>query len=615
MIRRRASGFVRWYLSHKVEAVTVLVVAFVLIAVSIATREDVFPPDKAGLAGSQESVLSPATAESQVEPGSSHRDVQGKASRSDDGLAEQQNNKVMYRIDDAGYVDPYIAFGGNGNSLVAGFYNPRDGAPWQGDDLGATGGIPDEFGDPDVATDEQVEEPAEQEIPRDKMIAGRVLSSAGMPLEGIGLIITAEQYFDIPAGAAISPSDVKRQVVTGNGGEFLVRELAAGEYALRSLPIASYSGARASVRAGNVNATIVVEYQRDVLVTGQVASVTGEPLTGALVSPKVLGAKAALTDNLGRYALSVPLKQESGFAVHTVRDGFRETMINVSPAVVAAGDIPLDIVMDPLSKLSVVAGAVTDTSGEPVMGKRVLLFAGAVDQRYQANTDVHGRFAFPNVEVGDGYSVLIHADKHHYEYTQAGLQVPAGGLDVGIELRSRDTGTLTGRMTDLHGQPVPNFSLNLNSQDATDRGLRVTADSAGYFFVPEAPAGQLVLRTNSRPRFWVAGIHMTPGAEVEAPIVLDWGSDRLSGQVIDKSGNPVMAQSIVLTWSHSVNGVNSWSSRETSTDAYGYFQFAQLGRGSHTISVTANGFKPARVHHDLALSGSDVLIQVEQKPL
>jgi hypothetical protein len=217
------------------------------------------------------------------------------------------------------------------------------------------------------------------------------------------------------------------------------------------------------------------------------------------------------------------------------------------------------------------------------------------------------------VEPGDDYMLSINAAAGYKDHFQRNIKVSGQGATLDIKLEASDTGTLSGQMVNLFGNPVPDFSLVLQTKETSYYNQRVFGDGAGNFEVENAPAGELRLRTKSTPYFTIEGIEMPPGGALNIPVVLDWGYDAIQGRVMNDDGYPVAVTNISLTWSHQANGINSTSRRTTAADEQGNFSFTQLGPGSHRISLNAAGYKPVSLSHDVAIQGSELVVKLEAK--
>ena len=64
-----------------------------------------------------------------------------------------------------------------------------------------------------------------------------------------------------------------------------------------------------------------------------------------------------------------------------------------------------------------------------------------------------------------------------------------------------------------------------------------------------------------------------------------------------------------LLWAIEEQGIASRSRRRTVTDGGGYFLFTSLGPGSHTLSVTAGGYRGARRE---TMPDGEILIELQE---
>ena len=94
------------------------------------------------------------------------------------------------------------------------------------------------------------------------------------------------------------------------------------------------------------------------------------------------------------------------------------------------------------------------------------------------------------------------------------------------------------------------------------------------------------------------------------PVVLDWGDHEIRGLVLDRFGHPVPASRILLKWSHETDGISSVSTRRTAADAHGNFQFSQIGPGTHSLMVDADGFETVSLDHDASRQGYDLTVRL-----
>jgi hypothetical protein len=143
------------------------------------------------------------------------------------------------------------------------------------------------------------------------------------------------------------------------------------------------------------------------------------------------------------------------------------------------------------------------------------------------------------------------------------------------------------------------------------RSLPVTGDGEGRFHLEEVPEGELVFETRSQPRFWVRGLILEPGGDKDVVLVLDWGSEQLSGTVAASGGGPLGGARVHLFWNRQGEATGSSSYRSTVTDGAGRFSFTQLGRGQHNLSASAPGYRSFQTGVDVG-GAAAVAIQLER---
>jgi len=95
--------------------------------------------------------------------------------------------------------------------------------------------------------------------------------------------------------------------------------------------------------------------------------------------------------------------------------------------------------------------------------------------------------------------------------------------------------------------------------------------------------------------------------------VLDWGYDEIQGRVLNEDGHPVAVPNINLTWAHQQNGIRTTARRTAAADEHGNFRFTQLGPGNHRLNINAAGYQPVSLIHDVALQGSDLVVELAAK--
>jgi len=512
-----------------------------------------------------------------------------------------------------GYVDAYIAAESNWRDvgfepLRATGGERRDGNSMPHDDRDKES----ESAKESLVDDDRAED--EESYPRNEIIAGRVMSEAGMALVGVGVTATATHLFDVPPAVTVPPGDLQRYAVSDSAGQYRFEHLAAGEYRVNSVPTENYGMTQISVRSGVDVADIVVKTQRRLNVAGVVTDTNGQPLAGALVQPQALGQRGAYTDSAGHFELQLQIpEQATGLGIRTKLYGYRGNMTLLGANQVAAGaSATIRIELEAMKKHTVVTGVLRSADDRaPIARKTVQLYSAELQRRYHATSNTDGRFTITAVEADAAYELLVAGGAGYATYMQPNVAVTENGLALDLFLEADENRELSGRMVNLNGTPIGNFSLIARAATPPYQAMRVTSDAAGHFVLRNPPQGPLVFESNSIPTLRISGVPVPATAGQTVDLTLDIGRDEIYGFVVDTNGEPVAVLNVVVSWRHSINGMTSSSTRRAAADSRGGFSIRELGPGVHTIIVNATGYKPARIDHDAAIEGYEFTVQLE----
>ena len=439
-------------------------------------------------------------------------------------------------------------------------------------------------------------------------ISGHVLSVEGQALEGVSVVALPDRLDD---GAIEVTERLRFWTVTDSFGAYSFNGLPAGEYTIRSARHGPYQPERVSARTGVDYADLVMYRNLALTVEGQVVGRLGEPIDGVTVFPTLLGQPSAQTGLDGRFVLPLSVKPE--IASVTLR--FRMAGYQEHSARIRIGGYPepgteeIRVVMDEVRAWTSLEGIVTDDAGEPLAGRRVQLRSKQGRQAQNTTTDETGRFAFSFVEAPADYHIVVTGGAGFRDVGQD-VQVTTRMNDVELVASAYDTGTVTGQLANQDGAPIADFKLVLKHVESREPNAVVSTDSIGYFEIPAAPSGELVISSLSTPAVLVKGLRLGPGERKHLPLVLDWGGHSIQGQVVDPSGNPVPASLVILNWSHRDELISTQATRRTATDSHGRFTFSNLGPGPHSLKVDAPGFLGVDIDHDLSRQGYNLTVSL-----
>jgi hypothetical protein len=444
----------------------------------------------------------------------------------------------------------------------------------------------------------------------DGTISGRVITTAGHGLPGKTIVASPERIHGRETSAL---ETLRFWTATDAFGAYSFRGLPEGEYTIRSSNAGKHQSARTSARTGVDYADLIVPQSTGLLASGRIITPIGEPLEGVTVLPILPGQASVLSNDMGKFELPLALKETArNFAIRFQRPGFNEAVVKINDLDVAA-DLPaMEVVMEPVESWILVSGAVNSDSGSPVADRSIVLRPIDGQQSYKVKTEHDGTFTFLAVEAPSDYRLIVQGDAQHKDFEQIVHVHPRlNQLDVIVE--SWEFGKMTGQLRNANGVPVPNFDLVVRNEASRQPVALLTTDQTGNFKVPATPAGTLVISSQSTPHLLVQGLKVEPGRSQHVDLTLDWGSHEIRGTVTDSRGLPVPASQIILKWLSITNdGISSSATRRTAADLEGRFSFNSLGPGPHVVRVSAPGFLPVDIEHDLSRQGYEMNIRLDR---
>ncbi len=490
---------------------------------------------------------------------------------------------------------------GSGRSSSGALGPGRDGArtaspsPLTGSELRPA---PDPSGSAEVASDS---------------ISGRVLDGKGRPVPALTVVSVPVATQAGDGGLALA-SPRERSVRSGPDGTYRIGGLAPGDYLISSLATDRYASASRTVRAGFASADLVVVQHHRVRVFGTVTDTRGEPLAGVRVVP-AHQKRVTRTDDDGNYETYVIARSRGTYAFRFLAEDHEEERFFLQgDQLVGLAEKRLDAQLAAAAETTTVSGTLRTERGERVPGETVRLDSELRKARYSVVSDENGDFSIAEVKVGSDYRVTIRPAGRYEHYVQDGLDVGREDAVLDLVLAPLDGGRLSGRMVDPLGNPLPGFSLWLQSTKNLGKLIPVSADRHGYFVLEDAPEGHLSFKTRTSPHLQVQGITLSAGDEEEVELVVDWGHYDMRGRVVDDSGRPVAGAQVTLRWSHQGGGTRSSSTRRGMTDASGTFRFTQVGPGRHELDVAAPGYGTAREVHEIGGYSREAEVRLEPLP-
>ena len=446
------------------------------------------------------------------------------------------------------------------------------------------------------------------------IIAGQVMDETGWPVPGIEVVAVVSRLFDEQVNFNLKPGTQIQSSVTNGTGMFLLPGLAEGEYTVHTVASDFYPDETQTIsRTGNDSIKLIVVEQHKVTLYGQVESSSGQSIAGVEVVPLSDPSLATKTGPDGFYALTANIKRNSGYAVQFWAEGYQEQILRLSSSeTIGVNEVERSIALQSDKGLVTVSGSLS-SSGGSIAGEKVSLKSASTKRKYDGIADNSGNFIIPDVEIGDDYILWVSPQGPYEFYRRNNFVIPAGGLsNLAIALKSLGIGSLSGQMIDFSGNPIPNFSLFLQSSSSTTSQLTITGNSAGFFNAENVLEGKLTLGTSALPKLRVSGIELQEGIEKDVDLVLDVGNYAINGQVTDSFGDPIPTANLILIWVYQNNGITYESVHRSSSSSTGDFRFSKLGPGPRTLTIAAPGYFTTNIPYEVGMSGGQAIsVQLE----
>ena len=355
---------------------------------------------------------------------------------------------------------------------------------------------------------------------------------------------------------------------------------------------------------------------------------TGAPVRLRWLVPLPVGptggevAPFAAVDGDGRYAFQVdPGTYELAYLLLNSEDESAATYgaATVAFTVTAGATTTVDVALDGRRR-GALAGSVVGPDGSPVAGAEVV--ASSTDGTFEtaAETGADGAFAL-SVPEGD-YVIEVDAAGFLSEFwdgagsfadatvVAVAPDATASGIDVTLETVAADFAlTITGRLTDAAGDPIPDGAVLIlsNTTQATIQAVRAQSDGTFAFTTrnPGAAGGEVVVWFQApgyesefyddATEFFLA----TPLAVRGEAVSFDLGDVALraegdapagfavSGTVSAESGGAIAGATVVVT------RVDGAGVAYATTDGAGAYRAEGLAAGEYVVLFTAEGFAPS----------------------
>jgi hypothetical protein len=235
--------------------------------------------------------------------------------------------------------------------------------------------------------------------------------------------------------------------------------------------------------------------------------------------------------------------------------------------------------------------SVVDEKGAPVANARVRIWPNWGEKIEPLQTDVAGKAVGDLAPRWFGLGrVFIYAPGH----------APAGGILTQGEnkVRLRAPRTISGRVVDEAGKPLPNVEVAIQNVFAPRTGERTTLENSVDFFLEQKERAFFSTRTDAQGRYQIVDLPTSGTAQISvredswysravgidladetlAPDIKAQPAARLSGRVLRPDGTPAANVTV-----HSLNHLGS-----AETDAEGRYRLGGVPAGKAQIRLAGN---------------------------
>ena len=288
-------------------------------------------------------------------------------------------------------------------------------------------------------------------------LMGQILTKAGEPVAGARITRARDWHTEY------GRSD--------ESGGFTISGLQSGQ----NLPLkAEHSGLRLRGRAEvevqpGASVEIRMEQYERVKVSGRVVSHEGEPMSSVSIylmrwDPQRrmgLSTTVAVTGGDGRFQ-EIGLIVGDEYVISANAEGYREVETEGFTATAEMTQIA-DLVLLPVSNQFFIEGRVTDTSGAPVRGARLITQQSS--ELWEAPTDKNGDYRLDGLSM----AVIIELAIDHPEYAYHQFKILKTNQRHDLVLVKAD-GYIAGKVVDADGTPIERARVGVETEEESSSG-------------------------------------------------------------------------------------------------------------------------------------------------
>jgi hypothetical protein len=416
-----------------------------------------------------------------------------------------------------------------------------------------------------------------------------------------GMVIGGVTNFDVPGDLNVATGAITA-VLHFNNGDFSQR--IAGKYLYKiSSPVGHFPPI--------TNLFVVTNFAYGQKISGTVVSngtSTTLPNSIVLLFPAPRGGNhgpgkpvtGVVADNSGNYTIPVA---PGTYVPMAIRSNYVATYATSPVLTVASGVNTVTNLTLTVATASISGSLVDAANNSTVLPGVFLPVSSSTGLIGTTFSDTNGNFTLRVVSGqwglgSDDAGLIIHG----YVGFNNDTQVSAGATGVTIGF-SRASALFYGNLSDNYGNPLPGIDLSAMDVNSNIFNMDAYTDTNGNYDLclvgglNNDSAWQLQLGNGSNPiaSNYVystvsapqqsGGVNMSLGQSLAANITAIYGSNQISGRVLDSSGNPIVTVGVFAY--ATINGINYFPLSQD-TDTNGDYLFA-VPNTDWTVSVNCTG--------------------------
>lgn len=465
----------------------------------------------------------------------------------------------------------------------------------------------------------------------DRTIRGRVLHADGSAADGIQVFAYRRSADPVKPEEVIT-NHTPAWAITNQFGEFEIHQLGHTEYRLSTRAVQGRPAVHVILSANTDTAELRLSDSLSFSVSGSVTDATGQPLPHVEITAAGSLPSKSVTDADGRYRLDIELDESKiegrtnrSCLVFARRPGYlpRQSELEIPSANHESETLlALDFTLESHDQGAALRGVLLDQEGNSISGQKIAISSAEWGLTFDIVSDENGEFSQHALPFGD-YRVDIHPATAFADFNESltlsndrdgdrSFDPTGAGDRREFTLEELPVRSISGRVVDPRGNPIPEFGFVASSSSAVRNRRSVQSDTRGDFEFSAIKAGELRIETLGPYRLTITGVQLpgddTPNSRLD--LVADRGTSKLQGTVLDQYGRAIHGARVILTWKHVGKSGTSQSKRHTQSDEQGSFHLDSLARAAYTLTVTAAGHRASKQNLDLTGRRPDAVVHL-----